>query len=262
MNEMRIKIPSLTVVMPCLNEEQNVRFAAEATLSAFDKYNIDGELRIVDDGSTDKTFEIISEIQKKDVRVIILKHDKPWGIGASFLHGVQDGKKDYVTIVFGDYENDPIEIMRNFYLADSVDIIVPFIYNIEVRSYERRIISSIYRFIVNISFGCNLNYTNGAVIYNREILKNITLNSKGFFYQAELLVRLIRNGYLYAEVPQMVSRRNSGKSNALTFKSFFNIIKDFSHLIWLVHIKRDIGQTTIPISKNSATYKRCLLNKN
>jgi dolichol-phosphate mannosyltransferase len=231
-------------------------FAAEATLSAFDKYDIDGELIIVDDGSTDKTAAIISEIQKKDRRVSILRRDKPRGIGASFLDGVQQGKKDYVTIVVGDNENDPIEIMRNYYLADSVDIIVPFIYNIEVRSYIRRLISSIYRFIVNISFGCNFNYTNGTVIYNRDILKNISLYSKGFFYQAELLVRLIRNGYLYAEVPQMLSQRTSGKSKALTLKSFLNVLKDFLHLIWLVHIKRNIGQTTIPTCKNSATYRR------
>jgi len=97
--------------------------------------------------------------------------------------------------------------------------IIPFIFNAEVRSKGRRLLSSIYRFVINTSFGLNLNYTNGTVIYRRSVLNTVKLNSFGFFYQAELLIKLIRNGYLYAEVPCSLSTRAVGSSKATTFFS-------------------------------------------
>ncbi|MDY0084177.1 MAG: hypothetical protein RBR74_13415, partial [Ignavibacteriaceae bacterium] len=69
----------------------------------------------------------------------------------------------------------------------------------------------LYRFIINLSFGTNVNYTNGTVFYHRSILKGYNLESYGFFYQANIVIKLIRQGYLYAEVPNFLSVRASGK---------------------------------------------------
>ena len=81
---------SLTVVMPCLNEEKNVGDAARATLRAFDHYGIDGELLIVNDGSSDGTQNVIDELARLDARVRPLWHEVRQGIGASFHHGVRE----------------------------------------------------------------------------------------------------------------------------------------------------------------------------
>ena len=252
-----VKLPTLSIVMPSLNEENNLAAAADTALVALDRYGIDGELIIINDGSTDKTQEVAKRLREHDKRIRIINHTKPQGIGASFWHGVQEARNDFVTMFPGDNENDPDDALTYFYMANDVDIIVPFIHNVEIRSYSRRLISSLYRLIINISFGTNLNYTNGTVIYNTAVLREMKLKSTGFFYQAEILIRLIRAGYLYAETPHFLSRRNSGITKALSFKSLWQVMKGYLRLIWDIHIARKFGSTEVKLNPMSATFRRC-----
>lgn len=249
-------LPTLTVVMPCLNEEDNVAAAAQATLSAFDRKGVEGELIIVNDGSTDRTVEITRVLQLQDRRVRLINHPTPQGIGASFWDGVQAASGDFCTWIPGDNENDPDDVLRFFYMANDVDIIVPFIHNMEVRSLSRRFISALYRLIVNISFGTNLNYTNGTVIYNTAILRDIQLKTAGFFYQAEILIRLIRAGYLYAEIPQFLGNRGAGKTKALTLKSFKQVARGYLQMVWEVHVMRRVNELGDNLNPKSASYRR------
>ena len=78
----------LTVVMPALNEENNIVPAINATLKAFDDLKINGEITVINDGSSDKTEGLVRGVMQKDSRVRIVNHDTPKGIGASFWDGV------------------------------------------------------------------------------------------------------------------------------------------------------------------------------
>lgn len=249
-------LPTLTIVMPCLNEEENVEQSVRASLVALDKHGIRGELILVNDGSTDRTAEIAQQLMAQDQRLRLISHERPHGIGASFWDGVRAARHDFVTMFPGDNEHDAEDALTYFYMANHVDIIVPFIHNVEVRSLSRRAISSIYRFIVNLSFGMNLNYTNGTVIYNTAVLREIELKSKGFFYQAELLIRLIRAGYLYAETPHFLSQRNAGQTKALTLKSLWEVTRAYLRLMWDVHVARRMGATNLRLHPQSATHRR------
>jgi len=256
------KLPTLSVVMPCLNEEENIEAAVQSTLAAFDCYGIEGELIVVNDGSTDRTREIVYQLMARDKRVVLLEHDKPRGIGSSFWEGVKQSRDEYVTMFPGDNENNPEETLAYFGLTEDVDIIIPFVHNIEIRSRGRRIISSCYRFIINISFGTSLNYMNGTVIYNTAVLKEIRHHSTGFFYQTETLIRLIRAGYLYAEVPHFLQYRGFGQTKALSPRSLWNVTRGYFHLMWDVHVLRKIGAATLEINSASATYGRRHKNLN
>ncbi len=229
---------SLSVIMPALNEEDNIEDSIESTLKAIDKYNINGEIIIVNDGSTDKTSEIVNKIVQKNKRLKIINHKKPMGIGYSFFEGVKNSIKDIVVMIPGDNENIPEGTLVFFNLLEEVDIVIPFIHNVEVRYKGRRIISSIYRFIINMSFGTNLNYTNGTVFYRRCILDDIKLHSFGFFYQTELLIKLIRKGYLFSEVPNFLSLRNNGQSKATALFSLIRLTKNYLKLFFEIHLKR------------------------
>ncbi len=229
---------SLSVIMPALDEEDNIEDSIRATLRAMHKYKIDGEIIIINDGSTDKTLEIVKKIIQKNTQIKLINHKKPEGIGYSFFRGVKESIKDVVVMIPGDNENIPEGTLAFFNLLDGVDIIIPFIYNIEVRHKGRRIISAIYRFIINISFGTNLNYTNGTVFYRRCILDDIKLQSFGFFYQTELLMKLIRKGYLFSEVPNFLSLRNNGQSKATALSSLFRLTVSYLKLFFEIHMKR------------------------
>ncbi|HLF19338.1 MAG TPA: glycosyltransferase family 2 protein, partial [Bacteroidota bacterium] len=186
----------ISIVMPALNEEKNVSAAVMDAVSSFERIGCSGEIIIVNDGSTDKTEEVVRGLMKKYPFIRVVVHDKPKGIGAAFWEGVAHAEGELVTLLPGDGENDSYEILRYMPLMDHVDIIVPFIYNKQVRSWQRRLISKVYKAVINISFRILLNYMNGTVMYRRSVLQTLTLKNNGFFYQAELLIKALRRGYL------------------------------------------------------------------
>ena len=85
---------SLSIIMPSLNEEKNIMAAMTNTLMAFENFHIDGEIIVINDGSTDRTPDIVTDFMKKDSRIRMITHEMPQGIGASFWDGVQMIKKD------------------------------------------------------------------------------------------------------------------------------------------------------------------------
>ncbi|MBW2170520.1 MAG: glycosyltransferase family 2 protein [Deltaproteobacteria bacterium] len=247
---------ALSVVMPALNEENNVISAIERTLSAFDHLGINGEIVVVNDGSTDNTGNLVEKRAEQEARVRMIVHETPQGIGGSFWDGVNVAGGDVVTMFPGDDENEPIEALRYFHLFENVDIVVPFISNKGVRSKGRERLSSLFTAIVNITFRTRLNYTNGTVLYRRAILGDLELRSKGFFYQTELLIKAIKRGYLFAEVPNLLRKRSSGVSKAVSFKSFYAVVKGYLQLVMDVYFKGTGLSGQKHIATESVTFQR------
>ncbi len=222
---------SLSIIMPALNEENNIELAMTNALSAIDDFGIDGELICIDDASTDQTLNIMQKVQSEDCRVRIFSNDASHGFGGSFWKGVSESKMGVVVVMPGDNENDPWEILRYFNLLEQVDIAIPFVYNKEARSMYRRILSYVYRTIINFTFITNLNYTNGTILYRTAILTELEYRSSSFFFQTDIIIRLIKKGYLHAEVPYRIEQRNDGISTAVSFPSLIQVIKGYIKLV-------------------------------
>ena len=217
--------------MPTLNEECNVLSAIESVLAAFDQMNISGEIIIVNDGSTDRTPELVRSIIEKDDRIRLVTHKKPHGIGGSFWKGVGCARGEVAVMIPGDNENDSSEIFRYYKLLEHVDIVIPFIFNKEARSLYRNALSFVYRFIINTTFRVHFNYTNGTVLYRRSVLKELPYHSRSFFFQTDILVRLAKKGYLFAEVPYRLEKRKEGVSKAATFPSLMKVMSGYLRLV-------------------------------
>lgn len=243
---------NISIIIPALNEGKNIIATIDNILNAFNKFNLDGEIIVINDGSTDKTEELVNDFISRDNRVRIVNHKTPQGIGAAFWQGFDNSKNDSICLIPGDNENDPCEILRYFKLLEHVDIVIPFVFNKEVRSVFRNALSWVYRFIINATFKMNLNYTNGTVLYRKSILKDIEYRSSRFFFQTDILIRLVKRGYLFAEVPYKLSERLGGSSKAVSFPSFLNVAKGYVRLIR----DRYFLKQKNPIKKDTLTAKR------
>ena len=246
----------LSIIIPCLNEGKNILNTLCLINSGLINYKINAEIIAIDDGSTDNTLQVLESSLKEYKNLTIIKNSSNKGIGKSFSSGVKAAQGDFIVMIPGDNENNPMEVFRYFELRKDVDIIIPFIVNRNSRSLTRRLISSTYRFINNLFFGLTLNYMNGTVIYNSKIIKSIEISSVGFFYQTEILIKLIRLGYLYAEVPSILEERIHGSSKAISFKSLINVSISFVILFLDIHFFRKSGFAASNFLKNSATERR------
>jgi glycosyltransferase involved in cell wall biosynthesis len=247
---------SVSIIVTALNEEKNIFLAINNTLKAFGDFHIDGEVIVINDGSTDKTKDIVSKIINNNERVRLINHDFPKGVGASFWEGVDHAKGDIVCWLPGDNENDPWEILRYHKLLEHVDIVIPFVFNKEVRPRYRNALSFIYRFIINTTFLVNFNYTNGTVLYRKSILREMDLKSTGFFYQTEILIRAAKKGYLFAEVPHRLDARKEGKSTAVSYSSLKQVMKSYLRLAIDYYIYKRNMKKKEEFTKDSITAKR------
>src|SRR3990172_3675528 len=103
MGKMKHKI---NVIMPALNEENNIANAVENVVEAFHKFGVSGEIVVVNDGGTDRTAAIVEGLMGKYPFIQLVCHDKPQGIGSSYWDGIWKSEGEIVTMLPGDGEND------------------------------------------------------------------------------------------------------------------------------------------------------------
>lgn len=252
----------ISIIVPALNEQNNITATLNNIQRALIDFSIESEIIVINDGSTDKTADIVAKIALKDPRIRIISHQKPHGIGSSFWHGVSLAKCEFVVMLPGDNENDPWEILRYVRLLEHVDVVIPFLYNKEARSLPRRLLSFVYRSIINTTFLVNFNYTNGTVLYRKSILDELKYHSSGFFFQTDILIRIVCKGYLFAEVPYRINQRHFGVSKAVSFPSLVNVAKGYLQLCGDMYFSKNGGlQKTEDFASDSSTKRRAESNE-
>jgi len=228
---------SVSIIIPALNEAGNVENAVSSITQALEKRNItDFEILIIDDGSTDGTYQIVNDLCMKNNHISIFHNRAPKGLGYNFRMGVNVASKDYVGWFPGDNEVLPESIRNILTELGKADMIIPYIANQRIRSRYRRVLSYIYVFIFNTIFGLRLKYFNGTCFFKRELLKTVFMTTDSPAYMAEILVQLIKNGKTsYIEVPFYMKERTYGKSGVLKWKNVYLIGKTIANLIYRIY---------------------------
>lgn len=224
--------------MPVLNEEDAISGTVANVLAGFHRFALNGELVIVNDGSSDRTAEIAKGLAAQHECLKVIHHATNGGIGSAFRDGVKVATGDLVVYIPGDGENDAAEIFRYIPLMETVDVVIPYSTNPEIRPWRRRFISSFYHLIMTRTFSLQIKYMNGNVIYRRAILEGIPFRSNGFFYQAELLIKVLRRRYLYAEVPYQQKVRLGGRSKSVNFSGLLIVVRGYLGMVKELYLSR------------------------
>jgi hypothetical protein len=144
---------------------------------------------------------------------------------------------EYVTMFPGDNEI-PGQAMRAILDAvGSADIVVPYISTPAVRDWKRRVISACFVTLLNGLFGLRLRYFNGPCVHRRSLLLSVPMRTHGFAYMASILVRLIRSGCSFVEVPMPLQARQHGRSKAFRVKNIVSVLGTIGELFWEVRVK-------------------------
>ena len=106
-----ISQPKISVVMSTYNREHAIAGAVESILNQTMK---DFELIVVNDGSTDKTQEILEEYAKKDDRLIVIKNEKNMGLVAGLNKGLDAARGKYIARMDDDDKSLPYRLERQF----------------------------------------------------------------------------------------------------------------------------------------------------
>jgi glycosyltransferase involved in cell wall biosynthesis len=103
---------TLSVVIPILNEEGNLRPLYDRLRPVLEKYDKNYELIFIDDGSTDRSQDILKEIAKQDARVCVLIFQTNLGKSMALAAGFREARGDIIFTMDADLQDDPEEIPR------------------------------------------------------------------------------------------------------------------------------------------------------
>lgn len=111
----------ITAIIPCYNEEEAIPLFYQEMLKTIDTFGerypgVDFELLFIDDGSKDKSLEIIKNLKKKDERVHYVSFSRNFGKEAALYAGLEHSKGDYVVTMDVDLQ-DPPSLLPEMYAA-------------------------------------------------------------------------------------------------------------------------------------------------
>jgi glycosyltransferase involved in cell wall biosynthesis len=226
-------LPTFSFVIPCFNEEDNVGPTVESVREAMGVRD-DYEIVLVNDASTDRTWERMQALAAADPRIRILDNPSNLGFGGSYKRGARAATATYVMMLPGDDGFPGESIAEIISHAGEADIIIPVVTNPGARSWFRAFASKAFTTLLNWMFWLNVGYYNGAVLQRNELLRGIEITTNSFAYQAEALVKLIARGATYEHCYVRIQDRAAGRSSALSLKNQIAVWKTILHLLAVV----------------------------
>ncbi len=190
----------ISVIIPVYNEEKTLL----EILKKVQKVPLNKEVIIIDDGSTDKTREILMKIKEKNVKILF--HPKNVGKGGAIRTGIKEAKGDIIIIQDADLEYEP-----NDYCA----LIQPIVEDKSGVVYGSRELGRNKKSSLGFFWGGKLLSCMSNILYNakitdeptcykvfkKEILKSLNLRCRGFEFCPEVTAKLRKKGFKIYEVP-------------------------------------------------------------
>jgi glycosyltransferase involved in cell wall biosynthesis len=166
-----------SVVIPVMNEEDNVTLLHEKITTAMQAWGKPYEIVLVDDGSTDRTFPILAQLAARDPHLRVVKFRRNFGQSAAMAAGFEHARGEVVVTMDGDLQNDPHDIPAVVTkLQEGYDIVSGWRKNrkdkLIIRKVPSRIANRLIRRTTQVSLhdtGCSLK------AYRREVVRKINL---------------------------------------------------------------------------------------
>jgi len=218
--------PELSLVLPFYNEEGNVKNVLDSISSELKKNKINYEIIAVNNGSWDKTPEIIKKLGKKNKNIRKVDVKKNLGYGYGILTGLKNTKGAYVGYGWGDGQIPAAAFPAVFKKLKANGLDICKVKRLTRESLARKVQSKFYNALLLILFSINLRDVNGCPkIMKRDVYNSLKLKSMDWFLDPELIIKAKRKNYKISEIPVTSMKRQEGKSK-VDFKTPFEFLKN------------------------------------
>ncbi len=240
----------LTVVIPVYNEEAAILHTIDEMFLALEKNRLVFEVVVVNDGSTDGTFEVLRELSsnahgmKKSGSLHVIHHPHNMGYGAAIKTGLRQAKFDYCAIIDADLTYAPDEMVSLFQILKerNFDMVVGMRTGRFYKgSLGKQVLRFLLRKIVEYMSGRSIpDINSGARVFKKSIaMKNSRILSDKFSFTTSLtLAFMMRHCFVHYEPIQYFGRKGNTKVKIikdsvrtlgfiLSVSAFFNPLRIF-----------------------------------
>jgi len=219
---------SKTIIIPCFNEINTI---SEILKRVKENINEVDNIIIIDDGSTDGTKELLSDINEKNI--VTKFHEQNFGKGKAIQTALYEKLNDIIIIQDADLEYNPKDykqLIKPFVEANA-DVVYGsrFIGNNEytrIHLFWHYIANKILTFICNIF--TNLNMTDmetGYKCFRKETILDLKLKERSFGIEPEITIKLAKKKFVFYEVPISYAGRSYEEGKKIGLKDAFIALK-------------------------------------
>lgn len=207
---------SLSLVIPFYNEEKNVKRVVSGLVNDFEKGSIDYELILVNNGSVDKSPQMLENLAKEKpdkIRVVHVPVNQGYGWG--IINGLKNTSGEYVGFMCGDGQIKPQDVIKVFNSIRKGNYDLVKVKRVDRKDgIIRKVLSPVYNFLFLVVFNVGTMDVNGSPkIFKRELLATISPSSKDWFIDAEIMIKAKYLNLKVGEVPVEFLRREKGRSH-------------------------------------------------
>jgi dolichol-phosphate mannosyltransferase len=229
----------LSIIIPVFNEQATIAQVLDRVRKE-PISQVEKEIVVVDDGSTDATREILKKTKSPDIKIIL--HEKNQGKGAAVKTGIKNSTGDYIIIQDADLEYHPRFI--NELLKPILNGSAKIVYGTRIKRMpnfksEERTLQFLIHYLGNrfLSLVTSVLYGEWITdmetcykLFPRKALDGVHLNARGFEFEPEITAKFLKKGYKIMEVPIQAVPRGYDEGKKINTikdgsKAFFFLLK-------------------------------------
>jgi glycosyltransferase involved in cell wall biosynthesis len=224
--------PDLSLVLPCYNEEQVVEYTITRLIAAFEQSRYQLQLVPVDNGSKDRTGEILAELAGRFANVCPHTLEENQGYGGGLLSGVPKCTGAWIGFIPADGQVDAEDVVRLFdALATAPE---PMLGKVRRRfrmdGLWRKAVSVSYNVLVRILWPRlgSIDVNGTPKILPRQVLQTMRLKSRDWFLDPEIMIKAHHMGIRVLELNAFARLRSAGLSHvraSTCFEFFWNLLQ-------------------------------------
>lgn len=222
----------ISVVIPCLNEENTVGLCIKKAIEALKKHNIKGEIIIADNGSNDNSVKIALEfnslIKSENTdnysaqidNIVKVVNCPEKGYGNAIRNGVEQAQGKYILMGDADDTYD-FSTLNEFYQAaikdENIQMVIGSRFKGEIENgampfLNRYIGNPALTFLVNILFGSNLSDSQcGLRLFKKSAYNSVKFIATGMEFATEIIVEFLLNKFKIVEIPTKLYKDKEGR---------------------------------------------------
>lgn len=223
-------IQSLSIVIPCHNEEGNLVELHRLLLASLEPLGKPFEVIMIDDGSTDGTWTTIAQLHEKDSRVLGIRHRRNFGKAEALANGFAVARGDVVVTMDGDIQDDPAELPRFLDMLEQGYDLVSGWKQRRQDPFGKTFPSKVFNGTVRLVSGVPLHDFNcGFKAYRRDVTRSLRLYGELHRFTPVLAAA---EGFSVGELPVKHHARKWGRSKY----GWSRLVKGFLDLLTVVFL--------------------------
>ncbi len=205
--------PSLSLVFPVWNEQENVGPLLDAAAVIGRGLGAPFEIVVVDDGSRDRSAEVIAHRRSQHAEIRVVTHARNFGYGAALRSGLRAARGELVFFSDADLQFDLRELGELLVHTERFDVVAG--YRMPRRDpLGRRLLGLGWALLVRSLFGLRVRDVDCAFkVFHRNVLEAIPIASVGAFVNTEILMRAQAAGFRIHQVPVSHRPRRHGSQS-------------------------------------------------